>query len=160
MSLERICSLFPYSLFDGGSCGRKFPTINAGLCSSSIISLVPFALRLMLSRRRRVTYSLCSSRRIVKEKQHLTIGWFDVSLGFLSEHAVNSVSCAGSNAIVPNSSQYRTIDSSVNISCKAILPCHPVSTRHSPHQIWVPKNSHLAVDQPARQSVLPSPCCP
>lgn len=51
------------------------------------------------------TYNLCSSLRIVKEKQHLTTGWFDSSLGFFSEHAVRSVSCAGSKAMVPNSSQ-------------------------------------------------------
>jgi hypothetical protein len=61
-------------------------------------------------------YNLWSSLRIVKEKQHLTTGWSDVSLGFFSAQAVSNVSWAGSKAMVPNSSQYRTIDSSVRIS--------------------------------------------
>lgn len=59
----------------------------------------------------------------MKEKQQLTMGRFDGSLGLLSEQAVKRVSCDGSNAMVPNSSQYLTTDSSVRISCNAILPC-------------------------------------
>lgn len=66
------------------------------------------------------------SRRIFREKQHLTIGSLDSSSGLFSEHAVKRVSCDGSKAIVPNSSQYLTTDSSVRISCNAILPCGSV----------------------------------
>lgn len=51
------------------------------------------------------TYNLCSSLRIMNEKQHFTIGWLDPELGFFREQAVKRVSCAGSKAIVPNSSQ-------------------------------------------------------
>lgn len=58
----------------------------------------------------------------MNEKQQFTIGSFERSSGFFRVHAVRRVSWAGSNAIVPNSSQYRTSDSSVRISCKAILP--------------------------------------
>lgn len=58
----------------------------------------------------------------MKEKQQLTIGSLERSSGFFREHAVKRVSCAGSNAIVPNSSQYLTTDSSVRISWSAILP--------------------------------------
>ncbi len=43
-------------------------------------------------------------------------------MGLLSEQAVRSVSWAESKAMVPNSSQYRTFDSSVKISWSAILP--------------------------------------
>jgi hypothetical protein len=43
-------------------------------------------------------------------------------MGLWSEQAVRSVSWAGSNAMVPNSSQYLTFDSSVKISWRAILP--------------------------------------
>ena len=68
-------------------------------------------------------YILCSSLLIIKEKQQFMRGRPDGSSGFLSEQAVRRVSWAGSNAIVPNSSQYRTTDSSVRISCNAILPC-------------------------------------
>lgn len=68
------------------------------------------------------TYSLCSSLLIMNEKQHFTTGCVDPGVGFFREQAVKRVSCAGSKAIVPNSSQYRTIDSSVRISCNAILP--------------------------------------
>ena len=50
------------------------------------------------------------------------MGTFDLSSGLLSEQAVRSVSWAASKAMVPNSSQYRTTDSSVKISCKDIFP--------------------------------------
>jgi len=62
------------------------------------------------------TYILWLSLKILKEKQQLTVGLFDASSGDFSVHAVSSVSCAGSKAMVPNSSQYRTTDSSVSIS--------------------------------------------
>lgn len=71
-------------------------------------------------------YILASSRLIFNEKQHLISLdlVFDLpsSMGDLSSHAVRRVSCDGSNAIVPNSSQYRTTDASVRIWCSAILP--------------------------------------
>jgi hypothetical protein len=69
------------------------------------------------------THILCSSLRIIKEKQQFTFGSLELSSGFFSAQAVSSVSCALSKAIVPNSSQYLTRDSSVNISCSAIEPC-------------------------------------
>lgn len=68
------------------------------------------------------TYILCSSLRILNEKQQFTT-WFTESSGLFNEQAVSSVSCCGSKAIVPNSSQYLTTDSSVRISCNEILPC-------------------------------------
>jgi len=89
-----------------GREARSFPQsapacvsfLSAGGCSLRVLS--PRLITKGLA-----THSLCSSRRIVNEKQHFTIGWSDVSLGFLREQAVKSVSWAGSNAIVPNSSQ-------------------------------------------------------
>jgi len=69
-----------------------------------------------------VTYILCSSRRIFIEKQHSTVRSVDRSSGLFRTHAVNRVSCAGSKAMVPNSSQYRTTEPSVRISWREILP--------------------------------------
>lgn len=61
------------------------------------------------------THILASSRRIFNEKQHLIALELSTSVGLFSSHAVSSVSWAESNAMVPNSSQYRTTDVSVRI---------------------------------------------
>lgn len=60
-------------------------------------------------------YILWSSLRIRNEKQQFVTGWSELSSGLLMAQAVMRLSWAWSNAIVPNSSQYLTLDSSVSI---------------------------------------------
>lgn len=104
-----------------GSCGRKLPTMRLGLFRLS----GPIRNHSSLTWSVFYTYILCSSLRIINEKQQLILGSLERSSGFFNAHAVRSVSCAGSNAMVPNSSQYRTSDSSVITSCSDILPWPP-----------------------------------
>ena len=78
-----------------GRIGMKFPTITDGLYMRQCFPSI----------QNRATYMLWVSRRIVKEKQHLMVGSFDVWSGFFSEQLVRIAFCDWSNAIAPNSSQ-------------------------------------------------------
>lgn len=155
-----------------GSWGRKFPTIKLGLLrwKESACQVV-----LLGSGGGRRAHILASSRRIFNEKQHLIsldlVFAFPSSMGDLSSHAVRRVSCAGSNAIVPNSSQYRTTDASVRIWCSAILPWRRKSVSHRTRSRCTAahkrcggpassKHIRLSGPRPGPRSAPPSPCCP
>lgn len=79
----------------------------------------------------------------MNEKQQFTIGSFDCSSGFFRAVAVSRLSWAASKAIVPNSSQYRTKLSSVNISCNDILPYSTLLATLSQHHNMI-EQAHVA----------------